>query len=464
MLTRDVASRRAPEVAMVRPTICALGAAALLAATSAAAEPAVELTVDEAVERALRDGYEIAENEAELAAARAEHRAAKALYGPRLMVDAKAFYFNERPTFDLDIFASSDGQDVPLWLDQALGTLLPDGPMEAGEQYSVDFRVTVVQPLTKLEAIAELSKVRALDVKIAEVHGTLSKVDLAHRVRETAYTLLKLRAGLVALEETEREIEARQKQIQAFRDAELVGPEEVLEVGVKLAEVRQGSIRARAFEHVAERHLALLLRLDGAAAIRVREPEGLPPLPALADCVARAVSARPELAEVQLRGDQAEAGVRAKVQEWVPEVSLVGSYQYQAGTSIGQPEIAVGAVMSWTPFAWGETLHGVRAAKAKARQARLARERVEALIGLDVERAFAEAHAQLESIDVARAQVAQAEELYRLERARLEVQHKTATDLLAAQTALLRARNDLSSARYDYLTALSALRRATGEP
>ena len=444
--------------------VWALSLVTLLAASPATAQSSVELTIDEAVERALSQGYEVAENEAEVEAAEAAHKAAKALYGPRLMMDAKAFYFNERPTFDVDFLGSGgeSGQDAPLWLDQMLGSLLPSGPMEAGEQYSLDFSLSVVQPLTKLESVAILSEVRELDVKIAKVHGTKAKVELAHQVRETAYTLLKLRASLRALEESERELDAREQQIKALRAAEMVGPEQELEIAVKRAELHQGMIKAQAFERVTEQRLALLLRLPGQPSIHLREPEGLPPLPDLAECLETALRHRPELAELRLRGDQAEAGVRAKIHDWVPDVSLVGRYQYQAGTSFGQPELAVGAVLSWTPFAWGETLHAVREAKAKARQARIAFEKVQDLIKLDVARAHAEARAQLESIDVAKTQVARAEELYRIEKARYDVQHKTATDLLSAHTSLLRARTGLSSAKYDYLIALSALDKAMG--
>jgi outer membrane protein TolC len=449
---------------MTRVSMLASAIAVCLASGPALAQQAAEISVEQAVQRALEHGYEVAEIEAEIDAARASHRAAKALYGPRIMLDAKAFYFNERPTFELDLFNSSSTQDLPLWLGQALDTLLPQGAVEAGEQYNVDFSVTIAQPLTKLESIAELSKVRGLDVEIAQVKANKTGAELAYQVREAAFQLLKIQDMIDTLAETEGEVAARQKQVQAFRDAELVGPEQVLEVGVKLAEVRQGLIRARAFETVAVSRLRILLRLDPAAGVAIAAPGPAPALPDLADCVARAREIRPELAELRLRTKQAEAGVRAKMQEFVPDISLVARYQYQAGSGIGQPEIAAGAVMSWTPFAWGETYYAVRAAKAQVRQASLALERVEQLIGLDVERAHAEARAQLESIAVAEAGVQQAEELYRIEQARFDVRDNTATDLLAAQTSLLRARSTLSAARYDYLIAIAALRRATGEP
>ncbi len=429
-------------------------------ARPAFAEQVYRLSVDEAVERALERGRELAESRAQIEAARAAHASARALYGPRVVVDAKAFYFNRRPTFDLE-FGSAEGS--PVWLRQAIDQLIPS-PMESGEQYTADFRVAVVQPLTKLEAIRELDEVRRIDVEVAEVQADKTKVELAYQAREAAYLLLKVRDLASMLAETEAEVLAREAQVKAFRAAELVGPEQVLEVGVRLAEVRQQMIKVRALESVAASRLRMVLQIEEGATIEVDLPQDPPPPPDLAGCVAAARRARAELAEVRLRAEQAETGVRAKIQEYVPDISLVASYQYQAGTAVGQPELAVGAVMSWTPFAWGETYHAVREAKATARRARLASERVEELIGLDVERAHAEATAAFESITVAEAARGQAEELYRIEQARFDVRDNTATDLLAAQTSLLRAETTVRSARFDYLVALAELRRTMGEP
>jgi outer membrane protein len=430
---------------------------------AAQGEQTLRLSVDGAVERALEHGFEVAESQAEIDAAEAAHRSAKALYGPRIMVEAKALYFNERPTFELDFLNSSQDGSVPLWLDQALSSLIPEGPMEAGEQYNVDFSVRIVQPLTKLESIAELSKIRGLDVEIANSKREKTLSELAFQVREASHQLLELRSTIRALEETEQEILARQKQIEAFRQAELVGPEDVLEVHVKLAELQQGLIKAKAYEGLSQLRLRHLLRLDSQENIEIEEPTATPPLPDVADCKLRALEHRAELNDLRLKRRQAESGIRAKIQEFLPDVSLVGSYQYQAGTSFGQPELALGAVMSWTPFAWGETYHALREAKARARQVELALERAESLIGLEIEANHATAKVQFETIAVAKTRIEHAEELYRIERARLDVQHSTATDLLAAQTALLRARLDHDSARYSYLTALAALQKSFGE-
>ncbi len=370
------------------PIVALVLVSLLFASRAAEAQGTVRLTVDQAVERALNHGLEMAEARAVVDAAEADHWATKALYGPRVIVEGRAFYFNEQPTFELDLGIEGNDSSVPFWMQQALGSLLPEGPMAAGEQYNIDIRVSLVQPLTKLEAISELSEIKGLEVSLAKIQEQKAAADLSYQVREAAYQLLKIRDGISSLEETEREVLARQKQVEAFRAAELVGPQEVLEVGVKLAEVRQGLLRTRAYESVASSRLRILIRLPREGAITIVPPEGDPGLPPLPACIAKAVENRPEVGELRLRVKQAKAGVRAKMQEFVPDINLVGTYQYQAGTSFGQPELAAGAVLNWTPFAWGETYYAVKSLQATARRARLALERVEGLIGLDVERGF----------------------------------------------------------------------------
>jgi outer membrane protein TolC len=417
------------------------------------------LTVEQSVERALTEGLEMEEAEAAAEAARAGLRGARALYGPRVMVDANAMYFNRKPTFELDLGAG----DLPPAMAQMTNQLFPSGPMEAGEQYMVDFRVTVAQPLTKLEAIRELNQIKRLAVDIASVNTDKTAAELAYQVRESAYQLLKLRDTVAVLEETLHEVDARETQVAAYRKAELVGPEQLLEVRVKRSELLQQLAQVKAYRGVAASRLNVLLRLDLEVTVILDEPALPDELPDLAHCRKQARRHRPELAELRLRVQQADIAVRAKIQGFVPDVSLIATYQYQAGTSFGQPELALGAVMSWTPFAWGETYHAVQGARADARQVRLALERVESLLMVDVERAHAEAQAARVTITHAEAGLEQAVELYRIERARFDVRDNTATDLLAAGAAKMRAETAVKAARYDFLIALAGLRKAMGQ-
>jgi outer membrane protein len=452
-----LARRRSSRVAL--SLLLTLSMTGLLS-SQAAAQTTGATTVEQLVERAVEQGHEVGEARAEIAGARAAHKAARTLYAPRIVVEGKALYFNESPTAELDLA----GGEVPAAYQPLVDSLLPSGPIEVGERYTVDLTVTLAQPITKLGSIRELVKVRELDVGIAEAHLELARADLAHKTGEAALRLLSTRATVAVLEDTRAELEAWQQQVEAFRTAELVGDEEVLAVGVELAKLGQGLIKARSFVSVLEAQVRTLARLEPGTELEIASPLGdeLPPVPPLADCLALAEVSRPELGEVRLRGRQAEAGQRAKAQELLPELTLVATYRAEAGTGFGSPPLAAGAVLSWTPVDWGQRAYELRQARADRRRAELALERVGELLALDVRRAHAEAVAVREQIDVAAVEREQAEALLRIERARFELHDTTAADLLSAETALLRARAQEHTTRYDYLIALSALRRATG--
>ena len=55
------------------------------------------MTVDQVVTRALDEGLEIRENQAEIQAARSTLKATRALYGPRIVIEGSALYFNAPP-------------------------------------------------------------------------------------------------------------------------------------------------------------------------------------------------------------------------------------------------------------------------------------------------------------------------------------------------------------------------------
>lgn len=432
-----------------------------ITATSVQAQESAALTVDQLAQRAVERGFEVEEAQAEIEGARSAHKAARTLYAPRLMVEGKALYFNEAPTAEFDLV----GGDIPEAYQSLVDSLLPSGPIDVGEQYNLELTVTLAQPITKLGAIRELEKVRALDVGVAESHLEQARAKLAQETREAALQLLSTRASIVMLEETQEELEARHEQVKAFNRAELVGVEEVLTVGVEIAKLRQGLIKARAFESVLRERVSTLARLEPERPLEIVAPhlEQLPPLPDLSDCIESAARARPELVEVRLRGRQAEAGVRAKAQELMPDLTLVATYRAESGTSFSSPPLAAGAVLSWTPVDWGQKAHELRQARADRRRAELAYDRVSKLLELDVRRAHAEAVAAREQIDVAAVEREQAEELLRIERVRFEAHATTAADLLSAETALLRSRHRESTTLFDYHIALSALRRASGQ-
>ena len=140
-----------------------------------------------------------------------------------------------------------------------------------------------------------------------------------------------------------------------------------------------------------------------------------------------------------------------------PQVSVVGAYIHNEGSQFVQTNSAyVGAQASWDVWDWGTTTSGISEAKARARQASIARLKVADQIHLEVRRAFLELTAASEAMVVAQASVASAEENFRLVKKRYEASAATSFDVIDAERAAH------AVARSDADGALRSAHRARG--
>jgi outer membrane protein len=182
------------------------------------------------------------------------------------------------------------------------------------------------------------------------------------------------------------------------------------------------------------------------------------------DLVRRALSASPDIQELEQRARAAGAGLAAARATWLPQLRANGAYiDYGSGPGVFSPQWQVGVTVSYPIFTGGGRLSAVRRAAADHRaateQLRGARLNVEqgvdqALAGLR------EAHARVAALETA---VQQSDEVARIERLSLEVGSGTETDYLDAVAKLLSARAGLIEARHAEIAARVELARMTGE-
>ena len=119
--------------------------------------------------------------------------------------------------------------------------------------------------------------------------------------------------------------------------------------------------------------------------------------------------------------------------------------------------------LSWNLWDWGSTWHSYKAASHQADQASKSASRMADGLRVQVRRSARQARAAYESLDVARAGLAAAEEAFRIQEARYQEGATTTTELLAAETEVAEARLGHATARHAYFLELAALARATGQ-
>lgn len=448
----------------------------LLPLAAALLAPLAPMGLGEAVDRALKHDASLEALAAQQSGAESSAQAIRGNYGPKLRLEGNVIVWDEEQKIS---FGGGGGgafpalpppqdayQQAVAGIVGALGAL--GTPQTVREQVTSQATVQVVQPLVGLYGVSKGAEAadRGVEVTRAQAQSRRRQVEM-DTVRGYFRTLQAEALGRAAAQQVES-LAAQEKKVLSLEANGVIGKNEVLRLQVALAAARQQVIAVEGMVQQARAALALQLggrpgeafELDPTPPAFAQEPP-----PALDSARTAALNDRPELAEGKARVRQAEAGTDATRAKLLPDLNLIGQYQHSEGNTFADEDSFFGGLfLSWTAWEWGATARQVDAAEHQAEGARAMVRQAEKGISLDVESAHVEHATASSAISVAERAVAQAEEALRLEKARLEAQQATTTDVINAETALLQARVNLENARYDRLVARARLRSAMGQP
>lgn len=245
----------------------------------------------------------------------------------------------------------------------------------------------------------------------------------------------------------------------------LVVKSDLLQARVRLADLEQQRLMAESQVEIARSALNAVMgvpdpvrfelcgRLDGA--------EG--PEDALEIWLAAARDRRPELKEIDLREAMAREEIGKARSGHLPRLDLIGNYQVHTEAFDGSADnYSVGAVVSLELFSGLATSAKLAEAQAARRQLLALRRQMESRVFLEVRQAHSQTASAFQRISVSRQAVEQAEEAARIVADRYAAGLLTIADLLAAETALQRARMTRAQALHDYAVGQTGLRLAAG--
>ena len=332
-----------------------------------------------------------------------------------------------------------------------------------------NFTVTATQPITGLLPIYDTYKVRELGVDVAAVRKDAQQRNIALQVTANYYHLLQAEKLSEVARASVDQLTQQLKQSTSFHDNGTVSLDDVLRAKLAVANAEQRSIQTRARVTIERARLATLMGMspDSDVSVIPRGTEAPPMRDAvsLEQAESRAESARPELVEIDRRIEQAHLDVRIAQLKLLPQVNLVGAYIHNDGSLFSQQSSAyVGGTASWDVWDWGTNYAGIGVQKAMARQAALARSKIDDQIKLEVREAYVNVASASEAVAVAHASVDAAEENFRLVKKRYEANAATSFDVVDSEAQLTQARGQLQTSLYDLLVARASLRRAMGAP
>lgn len=312
-----------------------------------------------------------------------------------------------------------------------------------------------VQQLVEESAILELEGV-VDDVLLATRQGYYDAL-LAREEIEVQEENVELLEELLANEKERFEVGSGSKY-------------DVLRAEVELANARPSLIQARSDYRLALEVLRQLMGVSGTRTEGFELNGELPYSPKnyeLVDALREAVTSRSEVLQLEKIHEGRKEGVVIARSGYRPEVSLIGSYQFDKSSYSSSFDDSLDG---WTAgvevrvpiFDGMKTKGQVAQAKSQEQQAALEVEKLKLAVEVEVRRAFSDLQTAKELAEASIKVVGQAEEALRLVDVAYGAGDSSQLDLLQARVSLTEARLNQAQAFYRYALADAQMRRAIG--
>lgn len=299
----------------------------------------------------------------------------------------------------------------------------------------------------------------------ADQQTNLVEQRIRFEVIETYYGVLLAQAKLKVATEAVRTAEADVKRARDLVESGIAVQSDLLAARVQLSQFRQEEIQmsGELVTALAALNLALGLPIE-----TPQQPSGeIVDLRFTVDAVevlsSQAVENRPDYQRAVLSARETTEQLRGARGEWLPRVdafiSAGASSEHLTG---GSGDYAAGATVSFNVFDAGRK---ARIARARAAQsiANAEQEQLAHQIRFEIVRAHQQYVSARERLEAVAEVSAQAAEMLRIVQDRYDAGITTITELLRAQTALVRARSDVLAARYDQYLSYANVLLATGQ-
>jgi outer membrane protein TolC len=304
-----------------------------------------------------------------------------------------------------------------------------------------------------------------LAVDIAQLQSDRAYQTVANEVAVAYYQVLRTRALKKTAQDAVRRGEDDLDVAKKLEKGGALEKEKRLRVEVQLAESQRLLDAAEGAEAVAVAALNLAIGLNVNAPTGVVETSEVPPFTqSLAECLQTAVGLRREFQVARQSIQVADEGRRVAKADFAPRIVAEGyGNDFQQASPRGHANVAVGFIkLEWGLFEGGKRVAELHIADSKIRAAVAQAESIADTIAFQVTEGYRNMITARLAIDRSRPAVAQAEENYRLLRARARVGDATSAEITDAESTLTRAQQAYLNSNHDYLIALARLEYAMG--
>ncbi len=300
---------------------------------------------------------------------------------------------------------------------------------------------------------------------LAEDNYAASEQDLIYNLTSTYHKILQLQRLLESNRAQVTQLQTHRQDVEAFLKAGTAPRLDLLKTEVELAHGKEGVI---AVKNNLESAFSLLRELmgmdDGSPPFSiVEQPVSRATYPTDEEALDTALARRPDYRAIAKKKRIAEDRIKVAQGKWLPDISGSGQYIKRAGDGTGfKEDYYIGLNLTIPVFEGGLIRSEVNADKTELEKVK----EEERAMRLSMSRELKDARIAIdnasERMSVAQTAVESAKETVRVEHLRYETGAGTTTDVIDAQTALLRAETDYFQAAYDREIGLASLRKGMG--
>jgi outer membrane protein TolC len=423
------------------------------AATAAAQDGVVRVTLQDAVARGIDNSHRLAEMRARADAANAVEAARVAARLPSIALQGAYTRTNHVEEFGL---AQPSGPPRLIY---------PDIP----DNYRT--RVDLQWPIYTGGRADALERAAAAEHDASTADVASARGDLRLEVSRAYWALVTARATEQVLAGTLSSMDAHVRDLASRLEQGLIPPNDLLSAQAQQSRQRVLSIEAQNAAAVAEADLQRLLGLDRGQRVEPADTlDGVPASAADLDAlVAESLRQRPERQALQRRVDAADARLVAADASGRPQVAVTGGYDYarpnprifpRSGDWRDSWDVSVNA--SWSLWDGGRRQADQAEAAANARAARERVAEFDRQVVFEVRQRWLEADSSRAGVAAADAGVRSATEARRVVHERFNAGVATSTEVLDADVAVLQAELDRTRALANVRLAEARLERAVG--
>ena len=428
----------------------------LVAAVAMTAYAGEQLTLDQAVETALKNHPNLKAADAQVEGAKANVLKSRSGFLPKVTLS--------------ETWSKTDNPLMVLGtkLNQAAVTPSDFNPVVMNDpdpMSNYNTRLSVVQPVFN-------GGKEYLGIRQARLASEAVAQDRSRVRQETVFNVVKAYYGLLLAKEYDKvatqSLEtsaANVKLAEARFKAGAVLQSDLLRAKVQYAEVKEMATRSGNGVKLAAANLNFTMGVSQDAEYAVEGALSAQEMKEDLDgMINGAFSLRPDLSSLGLNRKNAEANVSQARTDYVPSLNLMGQVDWNSDRIAGNDakSWAVMAVLQWNLFDGLVTTSRVREASANAGRMKAMEEQMRSGVQLQVRQAYYDLRASLERIAATSSSVQEAEEGFRIVQKRYESGMTTLVDVLGAENALIRARTGALQALYDNNVAAAELKLAAG--